>query len=182
MRYEIPDASRHSRPGVRTKRKIAVSQPGQRRTMPMAWPYSRRAPISRVVPHPAHVATAVVISCAKISRKAPAAAFPSRRSSSICMVFPLSQSASWSEAFGAHARWIVTELHEQRGHRLDERRGATDVCTWHGRRWPAHRLDHRAIDPAAVAAPVCGCLAGQRDRDVHAKALGGPFDLLPVDD
>src|SRR5260370_41855804 len=101
--------------------------------------------ISPVAPQLAHIPTAVVISTANTSRRAPAAAFPSSISSSI-------SSSCRAEALGLDPHRLVTELHERVCHCFDKwcwaaHEGEGEI----GRR---HLVQQGAIDAPVVPGPA----------------------------
>src|SRR5262245_48071319 len=153
-------------------------QPGQRMIVPIAVAYTTAAPIGPTRSQLAQITSAVVISTAKICPRTPPAALPSSCCSSLVML-----SSTWSKPLGLDAQGVVTELHQRRCDRLDQRCRAADERAGLLRRRPGHFLQHRRVDPPAIASPVRWLLARERVCH-HQRRVGArqPRKLLAVDD
>src|SRR4029453_9929322 len=118
------------------------------------------APTAAIAPQFSQRPRAVVSSNEKISRKRPAAAFPSSfRSCSS------TSSSRGSEALGADVLGFVAYAHEAVGDRLDESRRPTDVGQALGIRI-RHFAEHLVVHSAGEACPAGGLLSRQRVNDI----------------
>src|SRR4029453_8222900 len=100
------------------------------------------APTAAIAPQFSQRPRAVVSSNEKISRKRPAAAFPSSFRS-----WSSTSSSSGSEALGTDVLGGVAYAHEAVGNRLDESRRAADVGQALGC-WIRHLAEHRVVHAA----------------------------------
>src|SRR5688500_1234408 len=135
----------------------ALSQLGERMIVPSPLTsYTIAAPIRSVLPQPSQAYCAVVTSKEKISLREPAAALPSSLSSS-----SITLTSSGSQAFGLHARRVMSQVDQSSCHRLHKRRRA------------AEEVEGRSPEYRALRAGVSGMISMTSPRRQAILLLWG---------
>src|SRR6185437_2461063 len=87
-----------------------------------------------------------------------------------------------AKALGANEQRIVAGFHEERRHRLHERRWTADEHMRHLRSGPAHLAQHRGVNAAIIAGPPRGRRPCERKRDLDVRVRGELLELRAVDE
>src|SRR4030095_16654712 len=87
-----------------------------------------------------------------------------------------------TEALGPDACWIMAEVDEPARRCLNKWSWAADVRERFLAPGPGDLLEELPIDPAGVAVPALGLLAGQRKANVDVVVVGELHQLVTVDD